>query len=42
MIQPSFLKELIKQGFKQYTHKSGFTAWSITNLCEYSDEWRKN
>jgi len=26
-------------GFKKYIHNSGFTAWSKTNLCEYSDEW---
>ncbi len=33
-------KALRDQGFKEYGHKkSGFKAWSITNLCEYSDEW---
>lgn len=37
--KPYFKKELLKQGFKLYTHKSGFQAWSIENLCEVSDEW---
>jgi len=39
--QPAFKKELKKQGFKLYTHRSGFQAWSIENLCEVSDEWSK-
>lgn len=30
---------LKKEGFKLYTHKSGFQAWSIENLMEVSDEW---
>lgn len=30
---------LKKEGYKLYTHRSGFQAWSITNLKEYSDEW---
>jgi hypothetical protein len=37
----AFKKELKKQGFKLYTHRSGFQAWSIENLCEVSDEWSK-
>ena len=35
----NIIEVLLKNGFKQYKHKSGFVAWSITNLCEYSDEW---
>jgi len=35
----NIIEVLKKQGFKQYRHTSGFTAWSIANLCEYSDEW---
>lgn len=31
--------ELYKQGFKKYIHSSGAVAWSISNLCEFSDEW---
>lgn len=34
-------KTFADNGFKKYMHKSGFTAWSKTNLCEYSDEWMK-
>ena len=32
-------KILLENGFKEYIHTSGFTAWSKVNLCEYSDEW---
>jgi hypothetical protein len=32
-------KILLENGFKLYKHKGGFTAWSKTNLLEYSDEW---
>ena len=33
------VKTLLALGFKEYLHTSGFTAWSKTNLMEYSDEW---
>lgn len=33
------IKELKKQGFKQYQHRSGIIVWSIENLLEFSDEW---
>ena len=32
-------KVLKEHKFKEYRHAGGFVAWSITNLCEYSDEW---
>lgn len=34
-------KTLLDKGFKAYKHNSGFIAWSVSNLCEYSDEWEK-
>ena len=35
----AFLQTLKDKGYTQYRHTSGFTAWSGSNLCEYSDEW---
>ena len=32
-------KVLKEHKFKKYRHSSGAVAWSIENLCEYSDEW---
>lgn len=36
----NYMEKILKQnGYKKYTHTSGFSAWSKSNLCEYSDEW---
>jgi len=32
---------LKEQGFIEYMHSSGATAWSKSNLCEYSDNWEE-
>jgi len=34
------IKEILKEnGFTEYMHISGETAWSKANLKEYSNEW---